>query len=156
MNFLTRAPFRLLAIDPGLTIGYSIITFDEKSLKLKELVVAEERTLEAKAWGTSPMNILVGGVTAVVIEDFVGSGPLTKQAAYVLKQIGGFETVASSLKVPVTMQTNYMRKPFLKKGSEFFRKLKGRYACHHGKDALAHGLRWLKDHKEVDFTIWEE
>lgn len=146
--------FRLLALDPGLTIGFASFVMDVETFQLKELVVSEERTEDAKPWGTAPMNIIVNGIDYLVMEDYIGGGPRTKESNYVLRQIGGFESVAASKGIPLKMQINAMRRPFLKEGAAFYKALKGRPACHHGKDALAHGLRWLQDEKQWDFRRW--
>lgn len=138
---------RILAIDPGLTIGWCYLVV--KGLEVVELIVSEHRT-EGIAFGSDPMSFLQKAkLDVLVIEDFVGSGPRTKESCYTLKMIGAFEQVGRSRGLEVAIQTNIMRKPWLKDGVKLHRALKsGKYPCHHGKDALAHALRYLKNQGE--------
>lgn len=134
----------ILSIDPGLTIGWCFLAIEGQ--KVLDLLVSEYRT-EGIAFGSDPMvRLQSGGFDVLVIEDFVGSGPRTKESCYTLKMIGAFEQVALSQGIEVAIQTNIMRKPWLKDAVKLHREWNNdRYPCHHGKDALAHALRYLKN-----------
>lgn len=146
---------KLLALDPGLTTGFALIKFDPRTMDLISLQVSQERKEDAKAWGSKPMDILISEKpNFLVIEDFIGAGPRTKESNYVLKMIGAYEAMGSKLGAEVSVQANSMRRPFLKGGVNFYRSLKGTNPCHHGKDALAHGLRFLHDRFAWDYKRW--
>lgn len=133
---------KILAIDPGLTVGYSILEVEGDDVI--DLLVEQERTNE-KPYGTEPMRLLAeAGVDVLVMEDFVGAGYRTKESSYTLKMIGGFEFAAMERGIPVVMQTNIMRKAWIKDATALYRVWKEVLPCHHGKDALAHALRYLK------------
>ena len=141
---------KILAIDPGLTIGYCYIDVNSKTGTINMLGVDEERVEDYKPFTSHPMNLIRASVLDyLVVEDFVGAGPRTKEATGTLKMIGAFEMLAHERGIPFKLQTNIMRKPCLKEGVTIFRALnEGRYPCHHGKDALAHALRFLRDKDE--------
>lgn len=127
---------RVIAIDPGVTIGLAHIT--EGSGKYWSWDTHQTKDIiEAFEW----VDELINGFSTLVIEDFISAGHLTKEAKRTLKVIGFFEySYQDTLHVEIA--TPQKRLPFVKQAHELTlsRNLPGP----HSADALAHALAKLR------------
>lgn len=115
---------RVVAIDPGLTIGVAEVTTNP----LRVVTFATDDPIEV-------VTFLTGTYDAVVVENFVGGGPRTKEAIHTLKVLGFVQYYAQFLGLPVTLQQPQMRKHKVSEAKSLLKT-----ATPHEIDALAHAL----------------
>lgn len=122
----------VLAIDPGITTG---MAYTDNKGELLAFFTEEEpnKVLEriSKLWGTD---------VTVVVEDFVGAGPRTKEAIFVLKLIGGVCASCYLGNVRCVPQVPQTRIPLLYDAKR--KAPKGMII--HAIDAYAHALAFLE------------
>lgn len=121
---------RLIAVDPGLTIGVAEVRVGARG---ERNVVQTFQTDDPLAATNS-----ICRADVVVVEDFVGGGPRTKEAIHTLKVCGFVEWYARLLGVTVVLRQPQFR---LHKVTEATA-LVGPGAPH-AVDALAHALSYL-------------
>ena len=117
-----------LAIDPGGTTGLARVSL--RGSLLSSITTTKFETIIGYLLLTSP--------NVVIVEDFIGAGPRTREAIQVLKLIGKIEGVCHIFGFPVVMQNPQMRKPYL----AVIREQKLSITTHE-KDAYAHALAYL-------------
>lgn len=115
----------VLAIDPGGTTGLARVSLRGRLIS----------SIGTKKFETIIGYILLTSPSVVIIEDFIGSGPRTKEAIMVLKLIGKIEGACLVFGFPVVMQNPQTRKPYLSIIEETI--------TVHEKDAFAHALAYL-------------
>lgn len=121
----------VLAIDPGMTTGLALVSFQGVLL---HVTTDNFKTFEGVAH-----YILDNTIDVVVIEDFIGAGPRTKEAIFVLKLIGKIEGVCYTQGIPVVMQNPQVRKPYMLMVRNNLKKAISK----HEEDAYAHALAYL-------------
>ena len=120
----------IMAIDPGYSTGAVIIGLDGNMVGGRE-IETEEEVLD---W------IIGSRPNLVIIEDFVGAGPRTKEAITVLKFIGKIIGLCYVIRIPVVMQAPQVRIPLHHDAEELLPK----GTSVHIVDAFAHALAWLE------------
>lgn len=135
---------RILAIDPGKTIGYALADTDGKTLWIID--VGQEKTEDWNPVNTVPFNYLVNeSVDILRIEDFVGNGVRSAESCHVLKMIGGFKASADMMGRTFKQCAPGTRMKYLKRGGEAYKEATGKDLPIHAKDAWAHLLRECAD-----------
>lgn len=141
---LNSYPHKILAIDPGKTIGYALAEITENVLNIIE--VSQQVTDDWNPCDTHPVDLLItSGVNLLRIESFVGNGPRTSESCHTLKMIGGFKMVADQLRIPYKECAPGTRTRYIKKGADIYKKVTGKSLPVHACDAFAHLLRELAD-----------
>lgn len=129
----------LISIDPGITTGVAIRTASGEITTRTYKLQSELISLFGSMWVTDNLYKHV-----VVIEDFIGSGNLTKEGKYTIKLIGAVEALCTAYGFELYIQPPQRRKAFQDEAhSILFKKLQ-RFVIHE-EDALAHLLRWEYD-----------
>ena len=124
----------VLAIDPGLTTGVALVT-PEGELEESKLLYSPKEVVEyIDDFWESPTPV------RVVVEDFVGAGPRTTEAIFVLKLIGGVEATCVLNGLPLVVQAPQVRIPLHSDAER--RAPKG--TSKHVIDAYAHALAYLE------------
>ena len=118
----------ILAIDPGGTTGLARVSLRGKLIS----------SMSTKKFETIIGYVLLTSPNVVIIEDFIGAGPRTKEAVQVLKLIGKIEGACHVFGFPVVMQNPQIRKPYRSLVVE--QKLN---ITTHEEDAYAHALAYL-------------
>jgi len=100
-------PTRVLSIDPGVTTGVALVQiYDGKLLETHIITDVHELSRLVQRVG---LEMSVFGV----IEDFVGSGPRTNEAIFVLKLIGRLEAICESVDMPYVLRAPQARIPLV-------------------------------------------
>lgn len=95
----------IMAIDPGYSTGL-VVTEDDRLMEAH--LLSDPHMVQLQATRAANME----GIT-VVVEDFIGAGPRTKEAIFVLKLIGGIEALCFSNGTPYVLQTPNTRIPLV-------------------------------------------
>jgi hypothetical protein len=119
----------ILAIDPGDTTGIALV-----DAVTGELVTGYEAYTTRQVVETVRLCWL--RPVHVVIEDFIGAGPRTKEATHVLKLIGNIQAAATLGDLVWDEQVPQMRLPFV----DTARTRAGKGISRHIIDAYAHAL----------------
>lgn len=135
---------KLLAIDPGKTIGFAIADISEFGIHI--ITIDQDVTVDWNPYGTRVMG-LMDEADEVVIEDFLGNGARTKESCHTIKMIGAFKLKADQRGISIKQKAPGVRMKYLKRGEE----ATGRNLVHHGKDAWAHLLRECAD-QGINYT----
>lgn len=119
---------RILGIDPGETSGVALWDVDKQELINSTTVKSEGQAIIAYRWFAA--NMPYWKSHDIVIENFIGSGPLNKHAHFTIRLIGFLEGSFER----TYLQVPGARKPFMS------RALKLGVHPQHEADALAHAL----------------
>lgn len=134
----------IIGIDPGITTGVAVL--DLRSLQLVEKAQTRDPTEVCTLLDNYTYGKQV--VRAVVIEDFVGSGPRDPNAITTIKYVGGFEMIARSKGYDVQVRAPQQRRPFVSQAKADYGLDTGEK---HIADALAHVLSYIDfDAKEKE------
>lgn len=128
----------VLAIDPGKSIGVAYVSYLANEGKLE---ITTKTVFSFEDFFDYFKRIFPD---VVVIEDFIGAGPRTKEAIMVLKLIGKIEGICFLLKTPVIIQNPQMRKPYLFKVQKHLKSIVSK----HEEDALAHALAYINQQEK--------
>ncbi len=120
----------ILGIDPGESTGLALCSFSGALIKTHTV-----KTLDYIAGFLEYKNL-----SQVVIEDFIGSGPRSREAIQVLKLIGAIEGICFIKKLPLAIQAPQQRKPYLAKARVLAEQ---QSKSLHEIDAIAHVLAYL-------------
>lgn len=135
---------RILAIDPGKTIGYALAETDGTTLWVIE--VSQFVTEDWNPVGSKPFDYMALYQPDIVrIEDFVGNGVRSSESNHVLKMIGGFKSAADTRGIEFKQCAPGTRMKYLKKGGDAYTEATGKVLPIHAKDAWAHLLRECAD-----------
>lgn len=119
---------KVMAIDPGITTGIAIVDLTG--------------SIVGSCLNTSVIDVMGSIVSTkpdlVIIEDFVGAGPRSKESIFVLKLIGMVLGVCFIEKIPYVVQVPQIRVPYVSVAKEM-----GEGRSRHIIDAYAHALAWL-------------
>ena len=130
---------KVLAIDPGISTGMAWVS-DEGELIASVVTDSKSHILQL-------LQEFAHSDYTVVIEDFVGAGPRTKEAIFVLKLIGFVTAVCLIYEYPLHLQVPQQRLPLLSEAKQ--RAPKG--AIIHAVDAYAHALAYQE--KERGYVL---
>jgi hypothetical protein len=122
----------VLAIDPGITTG---IAYTDITGKLRQYMITD-----LPITVLNRVQLFRDTQAVVVIEDFVGAGPRTKEAIHVLKLVGGVTAVCYLFKIRCVIQVPQQRKPLLYEAVK--RAPVG--TSKHVIDAYAHALAYIE------------
>lgn len=122
----------IISIDPGYTTGVAIVSPGGELIS--------SRLFEKKDALDILYLIRTKQPSVIIIEDFVGSGPRTKEAIFVLKLIGSVIGVSYLEPVAVILQVPQFRKPLVSEAEA----LAPAGTSKHIIAAYAHALAWLE------------
>jgi hypothetical protein len=122
----------ILAVDPGITTGIAFIS--ETGELLQAGTATYEETLD---------RVHAQQDCIIVVEDFIGAGPRTKEAIFVLKLIGGIVAICHVDSLRCIIQAPQVRIPFVPEAKD----RAGLKVSKHAIDAYAHGLAFLEKTK---------
>lgn len=125
----------VIAIDPGLTIGLASVEVFRSTLAIHVHQTAD--VLEAENWVANHAYL----DSTILIEEYVGSGHLTKEAKHTVEVLGFFKHRFSwyQMNFPVPQA----RKAHVSEAQHFITEL-GVTEGPHNADALAHALAYLR------------
>lgn len=141
---------KVIAFDPGRTIGFARIHLCGQSIKLFE---ADQELSSIKVKGNSerwyayestPVRWVYEWKPNVVqIEDFIGGGLRSNDSSNVLRMVGGLYEAAYRVGADVRLVTPGERYPFFSLADKLCETIYGsklKYELRHSRDALAHAL----------------
>lgn len=125
----------VIAIDPGLTIGLASVEVFRGTLAIH--VHQTTGVLEAENWIESHIY----RNTVILVEEYVGSGHLTKEAKHTVEVLGFFKHRFNEY--PMNLPVPQARKAHVSEAQHFITEL-GVTEGPHNADALAHALTYLR------------
>lgn len=132
----------ILAIDPGLTTGIALIDETGDLQECKTMSTVTDVIIYIDDFWESPEPLRM-----VIVEDFVGAGPRTKEAIFVLKLIGAIVATCILNGTKYIEQAPQVRLPLHPDAQR--RAPIG--TSKHVIDAYAHALAYLESvHEQVD------
>lgn len=131
-----NTPTHILSIDPGLTTGVGFVRIYDGELVSQYLITYVHEL--AKLVQQTGMN--KSQPSFCVIEDFVGAGPRTLEAIYVLKLIGRLEANCEFVDMPYALRSPAMRLPLVHDAE----KRVNRGTSPHVIAAYAHALAFIE------------
>lgn len=122
----------IIAVDPGYSTG--VVAIDLEGGIVAGRVIEINNALEEL------LNLVDENETRlVIVEDFVGAGPRTKEAIFVLKLIGAIRGACYVKKIPFLVQVPQKRIPYVPDAKRHAAPGTSRHII----DALAHVLCWM-------------
>jgi hypothetical protein len=126
---------QVIAIDPGLTIGLASVEVFGGTLSIDVHQTAD--VLEAENWIERHMC----WDPVILVEEYVGSGHLTKEAKHTVEVLGFFKYLFNGH--PMNFPVPQARKAHVSEAQHFITEL-GVTEGPHNADALAHALAYLR------------
>lgn len=126
---------RILGVDPGRTTGVALGEFNNEG------ELWRHREFEIMSLDKLVKFIQSINPTKIVVEDFVGAGPRTKDSNNVHQLIGAVRGTAVILGIPCHVAVPQRRLPFLVPARKLLVKSGGKQSPHK-EDALAHVLAY--------------
>lgn len=115
----------IIAIDPGITTGVATC------------IKGKYKVMEIKPYVNVWQYLNIFPWEQVICENFTATD-ISKYGIITVRIIGGIEEICIRKEVPLTIQQNIMRIPYIPRAVEII----GKLPRDHRKDALAHLLRW--------------
>ena len=146
-------PRTILAIDPGLTVGWCLMTprgevVDTGQFKAMKLMSGQE---EKQDEDTYKFHQLFSGLQVpsdMIVEDFIGSGRRDPAITNTIKILGYILAMAHNRFIKTHLQVPQTRRPFLAQAEKALSQSKAG-ARRHSVDAAAHCFAWLFRNKNL-------